>query len=655
MTNRANNAAMFGTNGFVKVSDRTRHADARWRAAAAADLGGLRKVRSDPVLPRIESSKKLIQMDVDLDDGTVRRRHRTRTDSKVAPALLPPARLEEVTNEALASIEGIRSSMEHFQGRREGHEQDAQPQEDPDALEDLQYRLACYRYSRRIEPPPPPLGMDPTFEPAPPRVDQMASIQRPSASHLESFLPQRRRVKLAEQAETRRLRLESAKVKRQLNEQEQSEKVVAEVDRYLQRMDRFDVEKRACRAGGVAGQVAGRRRSLISLSLDQQLEERRKRFFQICAAAAFCHRGTKLLDNFASLSQVCLMRFNTLLFQEKGFKAKTFVKDAALMIWRSSYASIKCEELEQRFGEAPMSPRSPSTPGSPRSPSHGRSGLLLEPHGPILRRLPLLEKGEVLQFLRRITWLEAVLETKIRIRRRRTHAKCIHTVLQSWHPFAIQRMLRHVAACVKRLQSFLRRALLRIKAIYVAVKAQMLQLEREHVEKELQEEEAKNADPKRKGTRQITAEQVTRALLPDSWRSQILDSLLRSQRRHQLQLLKEWRVDMSTYHWEVLEWRKTGHALPCPVMPAYPTHVPSAKVLVKLILEARQLRKSSPGYFDLSLLQLHLSSRHGSEPGNLTGAQWHRSKTGEADDGEGESFGSKVIEPLLTPKGRLLR
>ena len=31
--------------------------------------------------------------------------------------------LRQVTNEALASIEGIRSSMEHFQGRREGHEQ----------------------------------------------------------------------------------------------------------------------------------------------------------------------------------------------------------------------------------------------------------------------------------------------------------------------------------------------------------------------------------------------------------------------------------------------------------------------------------------------------------------------------------------------------
>ena len=29
------------------------------------------------------------------------------------------------------------------------------------------------------------------------------------------------------------------------------------MSRYLERMDRFDVEKRACRAGGVTGQVAG--------------------------------------------------------------------------------------------------------------------------------------------------------------------------------------------------------------------------------------------------------------------------------------------------------------------------------------------------------------------------------------------------------------
>ena len=36
-------------------------------------------------------------------------------------------------------------------------------------------------------------------------------------------------------------------------------------------------------------------------------EERRKRFFQICATAAFCHRGMKLLDNFDSLSQVWLI------------------------------------------------------------------------------------------------------------------------------------------------------------------------------------------------------------------------------------------------------------------------------------------------------------------------------------------------------------
>lgn len=40
----------------------------------------------------------------------------TRPESE-ALSLLPPGRLEEVTNAALASIDGIRSSMEHFQGR----------------------------------------------------------------------------------------------------------------------------------------------------------------------------------------------------------------------------------------------------------------------------------------------------------------------------------------------------------------------------------------------------------------------------------------------------------------------------------------------------------------------------------------------------------
>ena len=37
-------------------------------------------------------------------------------------------------------------------------------------------------------------------------------------------------------------------------------------------------------------------------------------------------------------------------------------------------------------------------------------------------------------------------------------------------------------------------------------------------------------------------------------------------------------MDGCIWRRQVLEWRKTGHALPCPVMPAYPTHVPSAKV-----------------------------------------------------------------------------
>eukprot|EP00913_Durusdinium_trenchii_P032555 g30477.t1 len=160
--------------------------------------------------------------------GTKAHIHTGTENKQQALSLLPPGRLEEVTNAALASIDGIRSSMEHFQGRpgqetwsknlEESNEVDERP-EDPDALEDLQFRLACYRYSRRIEPPPLPLAMDPSFGPAPPRPDPPVPIVM-SSTQLRSFQPQRRRVRLAEQAEHRRLRNEAAKVKRQIAEQD---------------------------------------------------------------------------------------------------------------------------------------------------------------------------------------------------------------------------------------------------------------------------------------------------------------------------------------------------------------------------------------------------------------------------------------------------
>lgn len=73
---------------------------------------------------------------------------------------------------------------------------------DPDDLEDLQHRLELYRYSRRIEPPPLPLAMDPAFGPAPPKPLPTQRVM--SASQLRSFQPELRRRKLQEQAETRR-------------------------------------------------------------------------------------------------------------------------------------------------------------------------------------------------------------------------------------------------------------------------------------------------------------------------------------------------------------------------------------------------------------------------------------------------------------------
>lgn len=572
--------------------------------------------------------------------GTKAHIHTGTENKQQALSLLPPGRLEEVTNAALASIDGIRSSMEHFQGRP-GQEVDERP-EDPDALEDLQFRLACYRYSRRIEPPPLPLAMDPSFGPAPPRPDPPVPIVM-SSTQLRSFQPQRRRVRLAEQAEHRRLRNEAAKVKRQIAEQENTERYSAEMDRYMRRMDRFENDKRMSRTGG-------RRRSMASLSLAQQLEERRKQFLQILAAAAFLHRSSKVLDGFGPVSQVSLARFTTLVKENRGTGPNAFAKAAAQMVWRTCYARIMREQMASLavLQEVPASPRSPMSPMSPRSPSSR------QPDGP---RLPFLQSGEAIEFLGRVKFVEDQLGARMRIRRQRAAARCLLVVLRSWHPFAIQRMMRHIAACVKRLQQFLHRAVLRLKATRIMVKAQMVQIERELVEKELSEDDAK-ADPSKRRAKVSAQEQeakVNRCLLPDNWRTQVVHSMLRMRRLQQMERLREWRVDMSTYYWEVSEWRKSGHSLPIPTMPPYPTHVPSQKVLYKLVVDARKLRKLSPSPSDF----VALAQMARQQPVDATGSEWHLlvgdvagSETfGQTQD----TFSAKVIEPLLTPKGTLLR
>lgn len=621
---------MFGTNGFVKVSDRT------WDQPPS--FIGLRKVRSDPVLQTVNAQKRHQTRVGAGDEGS--HPHRDTENKQQALSLLPPGRLEEVTNAALASIDGTRSSMEHFQGRP-GQEVDERP-EDPDALEDLQFRLACYRYSRRIEPPPLPLAMDPSFGPAPPRPDPPVPIVM-SSTQLRSFQPQRRRVRLAEQAEHRRLRNEAAKVKRQIAEQENTERYSAEMDRYMRRMDRFENDKRMSRTGG-------RRRSMASLSLAQQLEERRKQFLQILAAAAFLHRSSKVLDGFGPVSQVSLARFTTLVKENRGTGPNAFAKAAAQMVWRTCYARIMREQMASLavLQEVPASPRSPMSPMSPRSPSSR------QPDGP---RLPFLQSGEAIEFLGRVKFVEDQLGARMRIRRQRAAARCLLVVLRSWHPFAIQRMMRHIAACVKRLQQFLHRAVLRLKATRIMVKAQMVQIERELVEKELSEDDAK-ADPSKRRAKVSAQEQeakVNRCLLPDNWRTQVVHSMLRMRRLQQMERLREWRVDMSTYYWEVSEWRKSGHSLPIPTMPPYPTHVPSHKVLYKLVVDARKLRKLSPSPSDF----VALAQMARQQPVDATGSEWHLlvgdvagSETfGQTQD----TFSAKVIEPLLTPKGTLLR
>eukprot|EP00439_Symbiodinium_sp_Y106_P033751 s6233_g4.t1 len=581
---------MFGTNGFVKVSERN------WGRPAASE--GLRKIRSDPVLPRIAEGQGRVlasarKVSIDAADGSLPHVSgglvaKRATAFRHATSLLPPASVEEATNAALASIEDIRSSVEHFQGRSNG-DKEAFLDEPTDLREDLRYRLARYRYARRIEPPPPPLAMDPAFGPAPPRPVQVAAAQAQimSSSCLRSFQPDRRRAQLAEQAEHRRLRLEAAKTKRELSHQEVEEKTLADIDRYLQRMEHYELEKNSSRSGG-------RRRPLASLTLEQQLQERQKQFATIMAAAAFCAGAVKAMAGFGPISQACLSRFNRISVQEKGTAARPFACAVAINLWRSHYAEAVRVRLTCKLQEAsPLSEASPTQSSPTRSPSR-RSLKESADRGIMQMQLPLLEKSEALPFMWRCQLMEDMVVNRLRLRRARGHARCLLAALRCWHPFRALRMVRDVMAKIRRLQDFLRSALIRLKATRVALKVQMLQIERDLIEKELDEEPKEAKDSKDlcrrmsyKAVDQKTQDQ-TKALLPDTWRTQAVNSLLRLRRHEQLQLLQEWRMDMATYRWEVQEWRRARSALTCPIMPPYPTHVPRSKELAMIICEARR-------------------------------------------------------------------
>ncbi|CAE7332892.1 unnamed protein product [Symbiodinium natans] len=186
---------------------------------------------------------------------------------------------------------------------------------------------------------------------------------------------------------------------------------------------------------------------------------------------------------------------------------------------------------------------------------------------------------------------------------------------------------------------------------------QMLQIERDLIEKE-QEDESKEAKPDSKADfcrrmpsihkgQDHKVQDQTKALLPDVWRTQVVHSLLRLRRREQLQLLQEWRMDMATYNWEVQEWRRERSALTCPVMPPYPTHVPSSKELARVIIEARRICKTGAPP-PVSFSTVHKSEVEG------TGLEWYPKEADKGLHQEKLEMMEEVIEPLVTPKGSVL-
>ncbi|CAE8581176.1 unnamed protein product [Polarella glacialis] len=95
----------------------------------------------------------------------------------------------------------------------------------------------------------------------------------------------------------------------------------------------------------------------------------------------------------------------------------------------------------------------------------------------------------------------------------------------------------------------------------------------------------------------VLEEQVTKDLLPHSWRATLAEHELRVKRGRIIRDLAVWRLDMSSYEWEVEQWREqkkmdSNMTMAVPTPPVYPPHVPSKEELVEIILMFREERDS---------------------------------------------------------------
>lgn len=585
-----------------------------WRGSSDGARPALRKVRSDPGLPSIRQAADtnaraaFSAVDAALSVGTSQPRLKQRGAHKRGGSqtrVADPEHFVEDAQSIASSIAGIRSSIEQFQGSKNENDRgdtdkDVGTEED---LHDLEHRLLQYRYARRIEEPPPPLSLDPLFEdvPAKEKPSKEAVDRNVSPEALRRFHPEERALALAEQAESRKLRVRAARAKKTTADRHHQQRWLAEAKRYENRMAQLENAREQRRLHGSQDQDSQSKQKDIE---NMRLQERQQQLLRSLVIGYFMKQCKEVKDEFEPTRLNYFERLDEFSEQRFGMPASRLAKFAC-----ESYARWQfSEQAQERIKK-----------GCFRVCSRGHEMNSKLKRGDVRPlRLPLLEEAEAVHVIRSCRLVEDALVSRCRRIRARKHAHCLHSALRSWWPSRMMRHLRKLTVSLRLIQTWARRHLKRLRKLRARVEAEMLKVEREliiqaaaqlHPEPEgrprarsratsdldddtrrnFSKHSAKNATENTLPPA-LSESEVQRQLLPEAWRRRTVNKELLTRRRRGLREAELWRLECTTYMWEVWEWRKEGLQGACPKLPPYPSQVPSREELVAIISEAREAR-----------------------------------------------------------------
>jgi len=210
--------------------------------------------------------------------------------------------------------------------------------------------------------------------------------------------------------------------------------------------------------------------------------------------------------------------------------------------------------------------------------------------------MDLKKKMEEPEFASRLSLFTSMVTAKLRIKRMRQAAKCMHTCLQNWQPGTMLMFARKLALRVRLVQVHWRVWSREMKVKRNKVSARWLQLERQVIVREIREEKNKS---KAKATLSFEG-QIAFKRVEDAARLRFLTHEMRWRRWMLLPQISLWEDDCRRWEAAVEEHRhmqevtkfiggNAGEELPLFLFPpAQPSHMPDDEDILDMIFRCRK-------------------------------------------------------------------